>query len=113
MGGYLSQHLLPWSQENRAGYLFYNSRLGIYDMKASRYRRGLLSMAPLVAISRPNSSIATPPVCEDDIHLGLLVGAGLVLHRGPNLLRLRVDRTPLGSLAYNSEVITNLLPEWF
>ena len=52
-----------------------------------------------------------PSVRDDDVHLGLLVGAGLVLHCGSYLLRLRVE--PLGGLAYNAEVVTNLLPEWF
>ena len=54
-----------------------------------------------------------PSVRDDDVHLGLLVGAGLVLHCGSYLLRLRVGCTPLGGLAYNAEVVTYLLPEWF
>lgn len=35
-----------------------------------------------------------PSVRDDDVYLGLLVGAGLALHCGSYLLRLRVDRTP-------------------
>ena len=35
-----------------------------------------------------------PSVRDDDVHLGLLVDVGLALHRGPNLLRLRVGCTP-------------------
>lgn len=50
------------------------------------------------------------PHCE---RVGLLVGAGLVLHCGSYLLRLRVGCTHLGGLAYNAEVVTYLLPEWF
>ena len=54
-----------------------------------------------------------PSVRDDNVHLGLLVGAGLVLHCGSYLLRLRVGCTHLGGLAYNAEVVTYLLPEWF
>ena len=54
-----------------------------------------------------------PSVRDDNVHLGLLVGAGLVLHCGSYLLRLRVECTHLGGLAYNAEVVTYLLPEWF
>ena len=35
-----------------------------------------------------------PSVRDDDVHLGLLVGASLVLHCGSYLLRLRVECTP-------------------
>lgn len=35
-----------------------------------------------------------PSFRDDNVHLGLLVGAGLVLHCGPYLLRLRVGCTP-------------------
>ena len=35
-----------------------------------------------------------PSVRDDNVHLGLLVGVGLVLHCGPYLLRLRVGCTP-------------------
>lgn len=54
-----------------------------------------------------------PSVRDDDVHLGLLVGAGLALRCGSYLLRLQVGCTHLGGLAYNAEVVTYLLPEWF
>lgn len=54
-----------------------------------------------------------PSVRDDNVHLGLLVGAGLALQCGSYLLRLRVGCTHLGGLAYNAEVVTYLLPEWF
>ena len=46
-----------------------------------------------------------PSVRDDNVHLGLLCGS--------YLLRLRVGCTHLGGLAYNAEVVTYLLPEWF
>lgn len=52
-----------------------------------------------------------PSVCDDDVHLGLLVGAGLVLHCGS--YEVASWLYPLGGLAYNAGVVANLLSEWF
>ena len=115
VGGYPSRHLLPLGRENRAWYLLWDTQLGVCDAFGRKTRKYHLRVALYYAGGDVNAKVIrrNPSVRDDNVHLGLLVGAGLVLQCGSYLLRLRVGCTHLGGLAYNAEVVTYLLPEWF
>ena len=85
-----------WGRENRAWYLLWDTQLGVCDAFGRKTRKYRLRVALYYAGGDANAKVIrrNPSVCDDGVHLGLLVGAGLVLHCGSYLLRLRVGCTP-------------------
>ena len=96
VGGYPSRHLLPWGRENRAWYLLWDTQLGVCDAFGRKLENTAFGVALYYAGGDVNAKVIrrNPSVRDDDVHLGLPVGAGLVLHCGSYLLRLRVGCTP-------------------